>query len=395
MQYNRDILPHIEASLFKGKVIVIYGARQVGKTTLVQHIRERYASTSLYLNCDEPDIRASLTEQTSTVLRRLIGNYSLVVIDEAQRVRNIGLTLKLLVDNFPDIQVIATGSSSFELSNQVVEPLTGRKREFYLYPLSLNELLTKQSGLEVRRLLGHYLRYGTYPGVVTTDEPEMLIREIADSYLYRDALEYQAVKNPDLLRRLLQAVALQTGNEVSYNELGRLLGISKNTAERYVHLLERAYIIFRLPPFSRNLRKEIGKRRKIYFYDLGIRNALINNFNPMHLRLDAGALWENFCIVERIKVNHNRGRYASPYFWRTYDGAEIDYLEDSGGRLFGFECKWSEKRPWRTPPAFVQAYPDSMVHLVNSETFLEVLLQTQAGLEEGIAASGNMAPVQL
>ena len=395
MQYPRDILPRIEASLFKGKVIVIYGARQVGKTTLVQHIRQRHASASLYLNCDEPDIRAVLTEQTSTVLRRFIGNHSLVVIDEAQRVRNIGLTLKLLVDNFPDIQVIATGSSSFELSNQVVEPLTGRKREFYLYPLSLNELLTQQSGVEVRRLLEHYLRYGMYPGVVTTDEPGMLIREIADSYLYRDALEYQVVRNPALLRRLLQAVALQIGNEVSYNELARLLGINKITVDRYVRLLERAYVIFHLPPFSRNLRKEIGKRRKIYFYDLGIRNALINNFNPMHLRLDAGALWENFCIVERIKANRNRGQYASSYFWRTYDGAEIDYLEDSGGRLFGFECKWSEKKPWRTPSVFMQTYPDSTVHLVNPNTFLEVLPQTQTDLEEESVSSGNMAPVQL
>ena len=360
MQYPRDILPRIEASLFKGKVIVIYGARQVGKTTLVQHIRQRHASASLYLNCDEPDIRALLTEQTSTVLRRTIGNHSLVVIDEAQRVRNIGLTLKLLVDNFPDIQVIATGSSSFELSNQVVEPLTGRKREFYLYPLSLNELLTQQSGVEVRRLLEHYLRYGMYPGVVTTDEPGMLIREIADSYLYRDALEYQVVRNPALLRRLLQAVALQIGNEVSYNELARLLGINKNTVDRYVQLLER------------------------------IRNALINNFNPMHLRLDAGALWENLCIVERIKTNRNRGRYASPYFWRTYDGAEIDYLEDFGGRLFGFECKWSEKKPWRTPSVFMQTYPDSTVHLVNPNTFLEILLETQTGLQESGADSINL-----
>ncbi len=372
--YPRAIQPAIEAALFRGKVVVIYGARQVGKTTLVREILSRYSERGLYLNCDEPDIRDALTQRTSTELRALVGRRSLVVIDEAQRVRDIGLTLKLLVDTYPDLQVIATGSSSFELSNTIVEPLTGRKIEFRLYPLSVAELLARETPLEAGRLLERRLRYGMYPGVITADDPVEMVREIASSYLYCDVLEYQSVKSPDLLRRLLQALALQVGNEVSYNELAGLLGIDRATVERYVALLEKAFIIFHLPPFSRNLRKELGKLRKVYFYDVGIRNALINNFNPLDLRTDAGALWENFFISERVKFNHNRRRHVNTYFWRTYDRAELDYLEEEGGRLVGFECKWTATR-WRPPAAFVTAYPDSETHLVNRGNYLEFLTE--------------------
>ena len=283
---------------------------------------------------------------TSTELRALIGSRTLVVIDEAQRVRNIGLTLKLLVDAYANLQIIATGSSSFELSNHIAEPLTGRKVEFHLYPLAVAELLTQETPLESARLLERRLRYGAYPGVVTSDDPAETILELANSYLFRDALEYQAVKNPDLLRRLLQALALQIGSEVSYNELAQLIGIDRATIERYVALLEKAFIIFHLPPFSRNLRKELARLRKVYFYDLGIRNTLINNFNPLALRNDIGALWENFFISERLKFNHNRRRHVNPYFWRTYDRAELDYLEEAEGQLLGFECKWTATR-WR------------------------------------------------
>ena len=371
--YDRTIYPAIKAALFKGKAVIIYGARQVGKTTLVKRLLAEYPSDAMYLNCDEPDIRASLSEQTSTVLRALIGGSTLVVIDEAQRVRNIGLTLKLMVDNFPEIQVVATGSSSFELSNQIVEPLTGRKIEFHLYPLSVSELLSRESPIESQRLLEHRLRYGMYPEVIAGDEPEALIREISSSYLYRDILEYQTVKNTELLHRLLQALALQIGGEVSYSELASLLGISKNTIVRYVGLLERGYIIFHLPPFSRNLRKELSKRRKIYFYDLGVRSALINNFNPLHLRQDVGALWENFVIVERMKKNCNQRRYVNTYFWRTYSGAEIDYLEEAGGRLYGLECRWSSKR-WRKSSVFLETYQNSELRLVNRDNYLDYLV---------------------
>jgi predicted AAA+ superfamily ATPase len=370
--YQRTLQPAIESVLFKGKIIVLYGARQVGKTTLVQKILRDHPAPSLYLNCDEPDIRAVLTDRTSTELRALIGARSLVVIDEAQRVRDIGLTLKLLVDNYPDLQVIATGSSSFEISSRTSEPLTGRKIEFCLHPLSMAELLTQETSLEAQRLLERRLRYGLYPGIISSDDPATAIREIATSYLYRDVLEYQAVRNPDMLRRLLQALALQSGSEVSYNELGQLLGIDKITVGRYVSLLEQAYIVFHLPPFSRNARKELSKLRKVYFYDLGVRNALINNFNPLELRQDVGALWENFFISERIKYNSNRRRVVNTYFWRTYDQAELDYLEEEGGHLTCFECKWRDER-WRPPTAFVQAYPDSDLHLVSPRNYLEFL----------------------
>lgn len=373
-RYARTILPALENALFKGKVIVVYGPRQVGKTTLVREVIARQPDGALYLNCDEPDVRAALTEQTSTALGALVGTRRLVVIDEAQRVQNIGLTLKLMVDNLPNLQVIATGSSSFALSNSIIEPLTGRKIEFNLLPLSAGELLSQETPQELNRLLEQRLRFGLYPGVVTSDDPASAVLELATSYLYRDALEYQTVKNPDMLRRLLQALALQVGSEVSYNELSRLLQIDKATVDRYVSLLEQAYVIFHLSPFSRNLRHELSRLRKIYFYDVGIRNALINNFNPLSVRQDVGALWENYFISERLKSNGNARRHVNTYFWRTYDGAEVDYLEEAGGRLTGFECKWASDK-WRLPAAFGRAYPDSELKLANRETYLTLLAE--------------------
>ncbi|NCP16384.1 ATP-binding protein [bacterium] len=371
-QYPRSIQPAIEQALYKGKVIVIYGARQVGKTTLIRALQEKYPANTLYLNCDEPDIRSSLSDRTSTELRRLLGSKTLILIDEAQRVKNIGLTLKLLVDNFPQIQVVATGSSSFDLSNDISEPLTGRKIEFHLYPLSVGELLTQNTPLEMQRSLEYHLRFGMYPGVVLSDDPTETLLEITRSYLYKDVLEFQSVKNPDLLRRLLQALALQVGSEVSYNELGTMLGIDKVTVARYLSLLEQGYVIFHLPPYSRNLRKELGKQRKVYFYDLGVRNALINNFNPLELRQDVGMLWENFFVSERLKAVHNQRRRPNLYFWRTYDGKEIDYLEEEGGQLTGFECKWGSEK-WRVPETFTSAYPGSQIHLVNRLNVLDYL----------------------
>lgn len=363
-RYPRTIQPAIEKALHQGKAIVIYGARQVGKTTLIRALQEKFPGDSLYLNCDEPDIRGSLSDRTSTELRRMLGTKTLILIDEAQRVRNIGLTLKLLVDTFPDIQLIATGSSSFDLSNNLAEPLTGRKVEFHLYPLSVEEYLTDSSLRERQRTLEHILRYGMYPGVLSGDDPGNSLLEITRSYLYKDVLEFQTVKNPDLLHKLLQALALQIGGEVSYNELGTMLGIDKDTVNRYVSLLEQGYVVFHLPPYSRNHRKELGRQRKIYFYDLGVRNALINNFNPLEMRQDVGMLWENFFVSERRKYVHNRRRYPNMYFWRTYDGKEIDYLEDENGALTGFECKWRNES-WHVPSSFLAAYPESQVHLVN------------------------------
>lgn len=371
-QYPRAITPHILNRLFQGKIIVIYGARQVGKTTLCHKIVRQFAGDALYLNCDEPTVRAALTNKSSQELKDLSAGRRLVVIDEAQRVQNIGLSLKLLVDNYPQIQLIATGSSSFDLSNDIKEPLTGRKVEFYLYPLAAAELTMREHPLETKQQLPRRLRFGSYPSVVTSDNPEEVIAEIAGSYLYRDVLEYQHVKHPDMLRRLLQALALQIGGHVSSNELAQLLQIDRATVQRYLFLLEQAFVIFRLVPFSRNLRKEIGKMPKIYFWDLGVRNAVIRNFNPLELRQDVGMLWENYFVAERMKFNRNQRNFVNSYFWRTYDGQELDLLEESGGQLRGFECKWSQKR-WRVPKAFAETYPNHEAHLIHRENYLQYL----------------------
>lgn len=373
MTIVRQIQKNLEAALFKGKIVILYGARQVGKTTLTKKILEKYPNDSLYLNCDEPDVRIALTDKSSTELKSFIGSSRLVVIDEAQRVKNIGLTLKLIADNFPTIQVIATGSSSFELSGKIAEPLTGRKIEFFLYPLSIDELLQACSPLELSRTLEERLIFGMYPGVVfANSEKGSRVRELATSYSYKDVLSYQDIRNPELLEKLLQALALQIGSEVSYTELAQLLGVNKITIENYIRILEQAYIIYRVGPFSRNIRNELKRKRKIYFYDLGLRNALINNFNPISLRQDIGALWENFLVTERVKHNNNTGVFANIFFWRTLTGKEIDYLEDKNGILSGYEFKW-QKNNFSVPKEFLDTYQGSSVTLVNRHNYLEFL----------------------
>lgn len=372
MVIRRTIQAHIEKKLFKQKVIIVYGARRVGKTTLLSSLRGQYEKESVYYNCDEPDIRRSLTEVTSTELKSLIGKRKIIFIDEAQRVKNIGITLKLIVDNFPQIQVVATGSSSFDLSNEVVEPLTGRKYEFYLFPFSLRELGQIYSPLEINRLLEKRIIKGMYPEVVLKEEEdEEILKEISRSYLYKDILQYQNLKNPEMLEKLLQALALQVGSEVSYNELGSLLGVDKKTVQRYVEILEKAFIIFRLRPYSRNLRKELSKLRKIYFFDTGVRNAIINNLNPLDLRQDTGSLWENFLIAERIKQNLNLGQGKNIYFWRTGD-KEIDYLEEEGEKLSGFEFKWRKEKV-KKPKLFLETHPKSKFQLINRENYHEFI----------------------
>lgn len=370
---KRTIQKNIEKALFKGKIVIIYGARQVGKTTLVKAIQKKHANDSLYLNCDEPDIRRALEEKTSTEIKAFLGNKKLVILDEAQRIKNIGLTLKLIADNFPRLQVIATGSSSFELSNKIAEPLTGRKYEFYLYPFSLEELKSIYSDLEIDRLLEKRMIFGLYPEIIKNErEAERNLKSLAQSYAYKDVFQYQNIKNPEVLEKLLQALALQIGNEVSYNELASLVGVEKSTVANYIQILEKAFIIFRLRPFSRNLRNELKKLRKIYFYDTGIRNALINNFNPLYLRQDVGALWENFLISERIKKNHNHGLEPQVFFWRTRQKQEIDYLEEFQGKLSGFEFKWTGEK-YRLPVSFSRAYPKSEVRAVSKENYQEFI----------------------
>ncbi|MBI2310149.1 ATP-binding protein [Candidatus Collierbacteria bacterium] len=372
MIFKRLVANLVQKVLFQGKIIVLYGPRRVGKTTLVKQIIEQYSDQSLYLNCDEPDVRQSLTDKTSTELIGLAGTKKLVVIDEAQRIPNIGLTLKLLVDNAPQIQVIATGSGSFDLSNKINEPLTGRAHQFLLTPLSLGEIYPDL--LTANRMLETRLIYGGYPEVVIRPEQaNTYLRGLYQNYLYKDALEYQHLKKPELVDKLLSALALQIGGEVSLTELGGLLGVDKTTVARYIYLLEQAFVIFRLPPLSRNLRKEINKTRKIYFWDTGIRNAIINNFNPLSLRNDIGALWENFVIVERSKRNMNIGSSPNCYFWRTWTKQEIDYIEDSGGQLKAFEIKW--QKPKKTAPSsWRQAYSAAGWETITKENYWDFLL---------------------
>jgi len=375
MIIKRNLQDKLEKSLFKGKVVVLYGARQVGKTTLLKEIQKKYPD-SLYYNCDEPDIRESFANKTSTELKAMFGNKKLVILDEAQRVENIGLTLKLLADNFKDIQVIASGSSSFDLSNKIVEPLTGRKFEYYLFPLSAGELKQIYSATEIKRLLEQRMIYGMYPEVVFSSEEDRTqkLKELARSYAYKDILQYEGIRSPEILEKLLQALALQMGYEVSYNELGRMLGINRITVGKYVDILKKAFIIFDLRPFSNNPRKELAKLRKIYFYDTGIRNALINNFNPLNLRNDVGQLWESFWINEKIKDNNEKGIDVKSYFWRSYSKQEIDYVEDIGGNLCGFECKWSsEKANKKIPSDWLELYPNAGYKVVTPDDFVQSL----------------------
>lgn len=369
MIIKREIRERIEDSLFNGKAVIIYGARRTGKTTLVKEIQAKFPG-AIYLNCDEPSVREALTNKGSLELKGYLGNNKLVFLDEAQRVKNIGLSLKLLIDNYPEMQIVATGSSSFELSNQIVEPLTGRKTEFYLYPISWGELGVVYGANKLDSLLEQRLIFGMYPEVVFQDQKNL--GEIVRSYLYKDVLQYQEIKNPDILEKLLQALALQLGQEVSYNELASMVQIDKNTVCRYLEILEKAFVIFRLKAFSRNRRKEISKLRKIYFFDNGVRNALIGNLNPLNLRQDIGSLWENFLISERLKLFRNKDEQINQFFWRNYQQAEVDYLEEKEGKLVGFEFKWKEKK-YKKPKAFSDLYPQVEVEVVNRNNYQKFL----------------------
>ncbi|SDF05465.1 ATP-binding protein [Chitinophaga filiformis] len=369
---KRAIYDQILSNLFKGKAIIITGPRQVGKTTLLQAIMEQAEGKVLYLNCDEPDIRPLLTNASSTSLKSLIGDNTLVLIDEAQRVNNIGVTLKLLVDNFKNVQIIATGSSALELANEINEPLTGRKREYHLYPFSTTEMVANSSILQENRLLEQRMIYGFYPDIVNypTDAQANLL-ELSNNYLFKDVLSLQDVRKPALLERLLIAIALQVGSEISYNEIGQTIGTDNKTVDRYIELLEKCFVVFQIGGFSRNLRNEIKKGKKIYFYDNGIRNALIKNFSPLELRQDIGALFENFLVSERMKANHYANHYVNAYFWRTHQQQEVDLIEESGGKLYAWEFKWNEKAKAKIPKAFLDAYPDSIANIINRTNYME------------------------
>lgn len=367
---KREIQQSIEDRLFKGKLIIIYGARQVGKTTLIKEIGKKYSDERLYLNCDEPDIREQLTSATSTKLKNIIGQKTLILIDEAQRVKNIGITLKLFADEIKKVQVIATGSSSFELANEINEPLTGRKKEYFLYPLSMRELSNHFGLIDTNRLLDDRIIFGMYPEVVlSSDEKKSELKEITRSYLFKDILNYEGIRKPESLEKLLIALAAQIGSEVSYNELAGTVGLDKDTINKYLDILEKAFIIFRLPPFSRNIRTEITKMRKIYFYDNGIRNTLISNYNTLPGRNDKGALWENFMIVERLKMNSALNLEPKCYFWRTSQQQEIDYIEEIDGNLNIYEFAYSSKKKKIISKTFLNAYDVNNIFIVNNENY--------------------------
>ena len=372
---ERELQQIIEQQLFKGKVIIIYGPRRVGKTTLAKQILSNHEN-SRYINCELLENKMALETTNSSALKGFLGNYRLIVLDEAQQINDIGRILKIISDTFPEIQIIATGSSSFELGNRISEPLTGRSREYFLYPFSIGELVANTDRIEVNARLDSLLRFGSYPEVYDKPENEAIeeINQIAGNYLYKDILMFELIKRPNLLLNLLNALALQVGNEVSMNELSRLLGETVPTIQRYIELLEKAFVIFRLRSFSRNLRKEIAKGQKIYFYDSGIRNALIRNFNPLDLRADTGAIWENFCIVERMKYNANRRRFVNSWFWRTYDQKEVDYIEEEGGKITAVEFKIRSSRRSKRINDFLNAYPEAVFQTVSREDFWEFVI---------------------
>jgi len=371
---RREIQSVIENQLFKGKVIIIYGPRRVGKTTLSKQLIENQEG-SRYLNCELLENKISLETTNSSALKSFLGNYRLIVLDEAQHITDIGLILKILSDTFPEIQIIATGSSSFKLGNRISEPLTGRSREYLLYPFSLPELLSVKDMISVNAGLDWILRFGLYPEVYGKPDNEAIeeLSQISSTYLYKDILQFESIKRPNLLLNLLNALALQIGSEVSLNELSRMLGESVPTIQRYIELLEKAFVIFRLRSFSRNLRKEIAKGQKIYFFDLGIRNALIRNYNPLNLRSDTGGLWENFCIVERMKYNMNRRRFVNSWFWRTYDQKEVDYIEEEGGLMTAFEFKFKSPGKNKIAREFLETYPGVTFKTVTRENFQDIL----------------------
>lgn len=356
------------------RALLIYGPRRVGKTTL---LRQFLAQTTLKYKLDSGDnIRTQqvLGSQDFGEILAYAEGYQLLAIDEAQNIPNIGMGLKIIVDNIPGIHVIVTGSSSFELAGQIGEPLTGRKRTLTLYPLSQSELLNVYNRFELKERLTDFLVFGSYPEVVqaqTRQEKIDLLREIADSYLLKDILAFDRVRNSRVLLSLLKLLAFQIGSEVSVNELATQLGIDVKTTQRYLDLLEKTFVIVRMGGFSRNLRKEITTKAKYYFLDTGIRNAVIAQFSPPGQRDDTGALWENFAIIERLKHRTYTGQYANAYFWRTYDRQEIDLIEERDGHLFGYECKWALNKTVSAPAGWVASYPNTAFQVITPENYLD------------------------
>ncbi len=373
---QRQLQEVIESRIFSGKAIILIGARQVGKSTLFKMVVDKLNKPTLQLNCDDPEVRALLSQTNTQELKLLIGNNQVVLIDEAQRVNDIGMILKRIVDNFPNVQLLATGSSSFDLQNKLNEPLTGRKFEYHLFPLSTAEILKSDGLLAVKQSFENRLIYGSYPDVYKNNGNAIeLLHNLSESYLYKDLLALESIRKPALLNKLLISLALQVTSEVSYNELAQTIGTDNKTVEKYIDLLEKCYVVFRLNGFNRNLRTELKLSKKVYFYDNGIRNAILNNFAPIALRQDIGALWENFFISERLKANHYAGRYVNSYFWRTSKQQEIDYIEECNGEFTLFEMKWNSKRAnTKFPEIFEKSYSVKDKAIITPENWMEWVL---------------------
>ena len=371
---KRNLEDTLSDYLFKGKTVIIYGARQTGKTTLIEELLKKFKMKSLLLNGDDADIRELFSVASASKFRPVIGDYKLIVIDEAQRIPDAGLGIKIIHDNFKDVQLIVTGSSSLELAEKTKEPMTGRKSEFWLYPFSFGEMADHHGFLTEKRLLEQRLIFGYYPDVaLNAGREKRILKTLASDYLYKDILAVGNIKKPVLLDKILKALALQVGNEVSYNELAQLLDSDRGTIEKYIDLLEKTFIIFRLPGLNRNVRNEIKKGKKIFFFDNGIRNAILGNFQPPGFRVDTGALWENFLVSERYKLLSNNDEVPETYFWRTTQQQEIDYIEEYQNRFFVFEFKWkSKKRPFLSK-TFLKAYPGSEFKVINPDNLHEFI----------------------
>jgi len=367
---QRALQSFIESKLFKGKAIVITGARQVGKSTLLKQIIQKAGLPFLSLNCDEAEVRSTLENAGIERLKSIIGTNRILLIDEAQRVKNIGLTLKLIVDNIPGLQLLVTGSSTLDLATGIKEPLTGRKFDCNLHPFSIAELVQHSNLLAEEQSLEKRLIFGTYPDAINhPGEEKELLLNLSDSYLFKDILSLVNIRKPLQLEKLVQALALQIGNEVSYHELGQIIDADKQTVERYIDLLEQCFVVFRLSAYSKNLRNEIKKSKKIYFYDTGMRNAIIQNFSPLNLRQDAGQLFENYIIAEYIKASNNNRKFAKYYFWRSFQQQEIDLIEEIDGQLNAIEIKWNANKKVKFPTTFTDNYTVNNTHIINKANY--------------------------
>jgi predicted AAA+ superfamily ATPase len=370
---KRLLQDRITSRIEPHKAVLIFGARRVGKTVLMRQLVKEFAGKTMLLNGEDYDTLALLEEQSVANYRHLLEGVDLLAIDEAQNIPHIGSKLKLIVDEIEDVCVIASGSSSFDLLNKAGEPLVERSVQFHLTPFSQKEIAPIETALETRQNLEARLIYGTYPEVVMLDSFERktdYLRDIVGAYLLKDILAIDGLKNSGKMKELLRLVAFQLGNEVSYDELGKQLGMSKNTVEKYLDLLSNVFVVYRLGAYARNLRKEVTKAGKWYFYDNGIRNAVIGNFSPLSIRQDTGALWENYLIGERIKANYNEGLGKAFYFWRTYNRREIDLIEENANRLTALEFKWGNKKP-DIPDVFKEAYPEATYHVVGRDNYLD------------------------